>query len=132
MDDVEASKVPKLATADGVALPAAPEVPPDEDEPQESLIDYLQSEKGHQVVTKALDIFSAHQNAANTVAANIQQTQLNYQNSNWKLMMGARLFVFAFALSTAAVLAWHGRLDGAVGTLIGTLVGYFLGRGDRA
>jgi hypothetical protein len=34
-------------------------------------------------------------------------------------------------LITAGVLAWHGKLDATVATLMATLFGYFLGRPIR-
>jgi len=92
----------------------------------------LATDKGHQVLITALEKYANHQLSSQTAAADFQKAQLTNQTKNWRWLMVARVSVFVIALGTAAVLAWHSKLDGAVGTLIGTLVGYFLGRSDRS
>lgn len=106
--------------------------PEGEEELAPNLLDYFASDKGHQVLISALEKYANHQLSGQSATADFQKTQLITQTKNWRLLMATRVFIFVIALGTAGTMAWHSKLDGAMGTLIGTLVGYFLGRSDKS
>jgi len=100
-----------------------------------TVLDYLMSEKGHQTVTQVVGMLveiqkAAHeaQKLAQQATAELDKQKLELQKKSWTAWMWVQIAVFAIAISVAASLAWHGKLDGGMGTLIGTLVGYALGR----
>ena len=100
-----------------------------------NVVDYLMSDKGHQAITQVLGIFAENHKAAHEsqkiaqqATAELDKQKLELQKRSWTAWMWLQIAVFVVAISVAATLAWHGKLDGAMGTLIGTLVGYTLGR----
>src|SRR4051812_38621860 len=92
------------------------------------LISYLQTPNGHELATKVVGLIENLQKATLDSAAEESRRQMEFQHCSWRVGMWLQCGVFFVAIVTAGILAWNQRLDGAVGTLIGTLVGYVFGK----
>ncbi len=96
--------------------------------PGVGLLEYLSTEKGSALANRLLETFGSSQAASAAAAQEQQRRQLEYQHRGWISGIIALVVIFALAISTFAFLSWKGKLDPVVATLIGTIVGYALGR----
>jgi hypothetical protein len=92
------------------------------------IIAYLASPQGHEVLTRVLTMLENIKKATIDTTVDQQKRALEFQHSTWRFWMWAQIVLVISALGTAGLLAWHGRLDAGVGTLIGTLIGYVFGK----
>lgn len=92
------------------------------------IIAYLSSPQGHEVVTRVLTMLENLKKATIDQTVDQQKRALEFQHGTWRFWMWAQIGLVVSAIGTAGLLAWHGRLDAGVGTLIGTLVGYVFGK----
>lgn len=92
------------------------------------IIAYFASPQGHEVLTRILTILENLKRATIDTTVDQQKRALEFQHATWRFWMWAQIGLVLAAIGTAGILAWHGRLDGGIGTLIGTLVGYVFGK----
>jgi hypothetical protein len=92
------------------------------------LLEYLSTKNGNGLANKLLETFGNAQIAAAAAAQQQHARQLEFEHKSWKWGMAAQVAIFALAIGTVAFLSWKGKVDPVVGTLIGTIVGYALGR----
>jgi hypothetical protein len=98
------------------------------DEPYPPLLEYLESEKGHGLVSRVVSLFEALQKATIESAAEQKKQEMTFHHKTVRIWMILQSAVIAVIIVSAVALAWHGKLDATVAALMGTLFGYFLGR----
>jgi hypothetical protein len=98
------------------------------DEPYPPLFEYLESEKGHGLVSRIVSLFEALQRATLESAAEQKKQEMTFHHKTIRIWMILQSAVIAVIIVSAVALAWHGKLDATVAALMGTLFGYFLGR----
>ena len=81
------------------------------------LFEYLESDKGHEIVTRVLRIFEDLQK--NTVDKSVERIKFDryFQVS----------IILAVILATS-ILTWFGKFDSTVAVLFGAVVGYLFGK----
>ena len=96
-----------------------------------AFLEYLETKEGHELASRIVSIFEGIQKA--TIEAGVEQKkrEVEFQHSTMRLWMKIQAGAITALLVTAGVLAWHGKLDATVATLMATLFGYFLGRPIR-
>jgi|SRR5579859_2970629 len=96
-----------------------------------AFLEYLESKEGHELASRVVSIFEGIQKA--TIEAGVEQRkrEIEFQHSTTRLWMKLQAGAITVLLIVAGVLAWHGKLDATVATLMATLFGYFLGRPIR-
>lgn len=92
------------------------------------LIAYLASPQGHEVVTRLLSMLENLKKATIETTLDQEKQKLVFHHATWRFWMWAQIGLVISAIGTAGLLAWHGKLDAGVATLIGTLVGYVFGK----
>jgi hypothetical protein len=97
-------------------------------EPYPPFIDYLQTKEGHELASRIVSLFEAIQKATIESAAEQKRKEMEFHHKTLKLWMWLQSAVFIAVILSAVVLAWHGKLEATVASLMGTLFGYFLGR----
>jgi hypothetical protein len=98
------------------------------EEPYPPLFEYLESEKGHGLVSRIVSLFEALQRATLESAAEQKKQEMTFHHKTIRIWMILQSAVIAVIIVSAVALAWHGKLDATVAALMGTLFGYFLGR----
>jgi hypothetical protein len=92
------------------------------------LIAYFASSQGHEVITRLLSMLENLKKASIDTTLDQEKRKLEFHHATWRFWMWAQIGLVLSAIGTAGLLAWHGKLDAGVGTLIGTLVGYVFGK----
>src|SRR6266481_112460 len=92
------------------------------------LFAYLSSPQGHEVLTRVLTMLENLKKATIDTTLDQEKRKLEFHHSTWRFWMWAQIGLVISAIGTAGLLAWHGKLDAGVATLIGTLVGYVFGK----
>lgn len=105
--------------------PTKPEIV---EEPYPPLLEYLETEKGHGLVSRVVSLFEALQKATIESAAEQKKQEMTFHHKTVRIWMILQSAVIAVIIVSAVALAWHGKLDATVAALMGTLFGYFLGR----
>ncbi len=82
-----------------------------------ALFEFLDTDRGHELANRILAVFEKH-----------KERDATLRHRAWRLSTWVQAAVFVIALGVAAYLDIKGHLDPAIATLIGTLVGYILGR----
>jgi len=95
------------------------------------LFDYLQTKEGHELASRIVSLIEALQKATTEAGAEQKKREVEFQHSTMRLWMVLQAAAITVILIAAALLAWHGKLDATVATLMATLFGYFLGRPIR-
>lgn len=123
-----------MSETEAAANPTAeqPQTQPAEEGPvYPPFLDYLQSQQGHELASRIVTLFEAIQKA--TIEAGMEQKkrEVEFQHSTTRLWMKLQAAAIVTIIIAAVALAWHGKLDATVATLMATLFGYFLGRPIR-
>jgi hypothetical protein len=92
------------------------------------LFDYLQTKEGHELASRIVALIEALQKATTEAGADQKKREIEFQHSTMRIWMYLQAAAITAIIITAAALAWHGKLDATVATLMATLFGYFLGR----
>jgi len=98
------------------------------EQPYPALLEYLESEKGHVLVSRIVSLFEALQRATLESAAEQKKQEMTFHHKTVRIWMILQSAVIAVIIVSAVALAWHGKLDATVAALMGTLFGFFLGR----
>jgi hypothetical protein len=116
---------------DEISNPKTSEHEPEDGPEYPAFLDYLESKEGHELASRIVSIFEGIQKA--TIEAGVEQRrrEIEFQHSTTRLWMKLQAGAITALLIVAGVLAWHGKLDATVATLMATLFGYFLGRPIR-
>ncbi len=103
-----------------------------------ALLEYLETKEGHELASRLIALFEAIQRATIESAADQRKKEIEFQhktaefqNQTTRLWLWLQAGAITTIIVTAAALAWHGKLDATVATLMATLFGYFLGRPIR-
>ncbi len=91
------------------------------------LLDYLQTKEGHELASRLVSLFEGIQKATIEAGAEQKKKEVEFQHSTVRLWMKLQAGAITVIIIAAGVLAWHGKLDATVATLMATLFGYFLG-----
>jgi hypothetical protein len=134
----------ELNTAQAIH-PSAPEgvlVPESDVVESPSLFDYLQTDKGHAVVTQVLGMIQGLQRA--TLDANAEQNkqqltnnshqqaqQVEFQHKTYRFSMWLQGVIFVCCILATGLLAWNDKLSGTATTVICTTLGFIFGRSGR-
>jgi hypothetical protein len=107
--------------------------PPEEapESPYPPLLEYLESKEGHELASRVVSLFEAIQKATIEATADQKKKETEFQHSTMRLWMKLQAGAITTIIVAAGALAWHGKLDATVATLMATLFGYFLGRPIR-
>jgi hypothetical protein len=100
----------------------------DEIESPPPLLAFLQTKEGHELASRVLSLFEGIQRATIESGAEQKKCEVQFQHSTTRLWLGLQAGAITIIIITAAALAWHGKLDATVATLMATLFGYFLGK----
>ena len=94
-------------------------------------LEFLETKEGHELASRVLALFEGLQRA--TIEAGVEQKkrEIEFQHRITRLWLWLQTGAIVAILLCAAALAWHGKLDATVATLMATLFGYFLGRPIR-
>jgi ABC-type proline/glycine betaine transport system permease subunit len=102
----------------------APEYPPSLEYLLDQLMDYLQTEKGHEFANRIVTWIEDNQKATTEQ----KKCEVEFQHDTTRLWLVLQAGAITVIIVVAALLAWHGKLDATVATLMATLFGYFLGK----
>jgi hypothetical protein len=94
------------------------------------LFDYISSDKGHEILTRLLDLIEGLKKATVDTASEQAKNDGKYSHAEKIGFMRLQGFVFGVIVVAGSVLAFYGKFDSTLGFLFGTLVGYFVGK-DR-
>ena len=81
------------------------------------LFDYLESDKGHEIVTRVLRIFEDLQK--NTVEKSVERIKFD---------RFIQVTIILAIIIAASILTWFGKFDSTVAVLFGAVVGYMFGK----
>lgn len=113
----------------------------DSDELEEGEIDegqssgffkYLATPNGHEVAKDVIKLFADFKNAVLDKTLQEKQHLIEYQKRAQTWLWFVQIFVFALALGLVGFLTYVGKFDPAIAVLLGTLVGYFFGKGVKS
>jgi hypothetical protein len=94
-------------------------------------LDYLQTKEGHELASRVVSLFEGIQKATIEAGVDQKRREVEFQHSTTRLWMQLQAAAIVTIIVAAVALAWHGKLDATVATLMATLFGYFLGRPIR-
>lgn len=97
--------------------------------PPTTIWDYLQTDKGHQAADKVITILADIKNTATETISSERRARLEAEIKLRTFQHKIQLSVFFLAMIVVAVLSFLGKLDPGVSMLLGTMVGYFFGKG---
>ncbi|MDB2409020.1 hypothetical protein N9W57_00135 [Pseudomonadales bacterium] len=80
-------------------------------------LDYIQSEKGHAIVSRVL-----------VVVEDLKKAGIETATSHAKLEKALQVVIILVVVGAASILTYHGKFDSTLGVLFGTLVGYLFGK----
>jgi hypothetical protein len=83
------------------------------------------------LTSRIVALLEGIQKATIETGAEPRKKEMEFQHSTIPLWMKLQVFAIVVIISTAGLLAWHGKLDATVATLMAILFGYFLGRSSR-
>src|SRR5258708_36276888 len=120
MSSIEETKPPEL-------LPPAPSTEQVKGQPF-TLMDYLDTERGHEIAKTLLDLWKEIQKA--TLGSKSEQTieQLKTQSRSWRMDVVIQSALASVVIVSAVVLAWHGKMDATITGFLGVALGYVLGK----
>jgi hypothetical protein len=109
---------------------------PDEEEESEegslSFFEYLDRPNGHEVARDVIKLFADFKTTLLDKTLQEKQHLLEYQQRAQTRMWIVQIVAFIMALSLAGFLTYAGKFDPAFAVLLGTLVGYFFGKGVKS
>jgi hypothetical protein len=94
-------------------------------------LDYLSTKEGHELASRVVALFEGIQKATIEAGADQKKREVEFQHNTTRLWMKLQAGAITAIIVAAVMLAWHGKLDATVATLMATLFGYFLGRPIR-
>lgn len=112
-----------------------------EDEPEEGeeaeenglgFFEYLDRPNGHEVAQQVIKLFADFKTTVLDKTLQEKQHVLEYQQRVQARMWMVQIVAFVMALSLAGFLTYAGKFDPAFAVLLGTLVGYFFGKGVKS
>lgn len=117
-----------------VRMQAGGDDEPEEDEEDQGLgfFEYLDRPNGHEVAKEVVKLFADFKNTVLDKTLQEKQQLLEYQQRVQTRMWMVQISAFVIALVAAGLLAYTGKFDPAVAMLLGTLVGYFFGKGAKS
>jgi hypothetical protein len=96
-----------------------------------AFFEFLESKEGHELASRVVSIFEGIQKATIEAGVKQKEREVEFQQSTTRLWMKLQTTAITAILAVAGLLAWHGKLDATMATLLATLFGYFLGRPIR-
>ena len=81
------------------------------------LLDYLETEKGHQIASRVLSILEG-----------IQQATLATNSKHVIFELWFKVITVVLVIIAASILTWFDRFNPTMGVLFGTLMGYVFGK----
>ena len=107
---------------------------PDEDYDQpgniQSTLDYMQTERGHEVTLKIVAMLEQLSPVLKTfleAKAEAEKSRPKWEFWKWITLLSVRLIVFVVAIGALIYMLKRGSIDPAIALLIGGLVAYFFG-----
>lgn len=97
-------------------------------EPQKTILDYLQSEPGNDLVKYAINLWTTLQQATLTATSQQRHLEIEKQHASWKLGVIVQSSLAAIVIVSAVLLAWKGHMDATAAGFLGVALGYILGR----
>ncbi|HEX8653463.1 MAG TPA: hypothetical protein VF708_21785 [Pyrinomonadaceae bacterium] len=93
--------------------------------------DYLATENGNEVAKEILKLLGSFKSVTLDASAQEKRADLEFQRQIRREQWIVQLVVFTLSLLLVGVLTYVDRFSSAVAILLGTLVGYFFGRGQQ-
>ncbi|MBV8858396.1 MAG: hypothetical protein JOZ02_15795 [Acidobacteria bacterium] len=94
--------------------------------------EYLDGPHGHEVAQQVVKLFADFKTTVLDRTLQEKQQVLKYQQHVQTRMWIVQIIAFVVALSLAGFLTYAGKFDSAFAMLLGTLVGYFFGKGIKS
>jgi hypothetical protein len=96
-----------------------------------NLFDYLASKNGHEITKEIVALVREVKNVTIDASAQEKKATLEFQRQIRREQSIVQLVVFALSLVLVSVLTYFGKFDSGIAVLLGTLVGYFFGKGQQ-
>jgi hypothetical protein len=96
-----------------------------------SFFDYLASKNGHEITKEIVALVREVKNVTIDATAQEKKATLEFQRHVRREQSIVQLVVFALSLALVSGLTYFGKFDSGVAVLLGTLVGYFFGKGQQ-
>lgn len=96
--------------------------------PEMTFLEYLSTDKGHEIAKSFIDLWKTLQNATLVSNAEERKEQVKRQHSSWKLGVILQTVLAAIVILSAVLLAWKGKMESTVAGFLGVALGYVLGR----
>jgi hypothetical protein len=94
-----------------------------------TFLDYLDSDRGHEIAKTVLGLWKELQQA--TLGSKSEETkeQLRRNHEAWRLGIVMQTALAGVVIVTGGILAWHSKMDAPIAGFLGVALGYVLGRG---
>ncbi|HEB55773.1 MAG TPA: hypothetical protein ENI98_05600 [Gammaproteobacteria bacterium] len=90
---------------------------------------YIQTKRGHEVLKNVLSMLSDVKNVATQAMMEEKHARLQADLHYRKFQSIIQLSVYVIGLIVVSFLTYQGKFESGIAVLIGTLVGYFFGKG---
>jgi hypothetical protein len=94
-----------------------------------NLFDYLVTKNGNEVAKEVLKLLSEVKNVTLDASLQEKKAAIEFQRHIRREQSIVQLIVFTLSLVLVSVLTIYGKFDSGIAVLLGTLVGYFFGKG---
>jgi len=96
-----------------------------------NLFDYLASQNGNEIAKEVLKLLGEVKNVTLDASVQEKKATLDFQREVTRELWIVQIVVFALSLILVGVLTYVNKFDSAVAILLGTLNGYFFGKGQQ-
>jgi len=106
----------------------------DEDEEFDNspnLFDYLSSKNGNEIAKEVLKLLGEVKNVTLDASLQEKRATIEFQRQIRREQSIVQVIVFALSLTLVSVLTYYSKFDSGIAVLLGTLVGYFFGKGAQ-
>jgi hypothetical protein len=99
-----------------------------EDESPFTFLEYLDSDRGHEIAKTILGLWKELQQA--TLGSKSEETkeQLKRNHEAWRLGILMQTALATVVIVSGVTLAWHSKMDATIAGFLGVALGYVLGR----
>jgi len=114
------------STAHSEVLP--PTNAKDEEAPPLAFLEYLDSDRGHEIAKTILGLWKELQQVTIGSKSEEHKDQLKRNHEAWRLGMVLQTILAGVVIVSAVALAWHSKMDATIAGFLGVALGYVLGR----
>lgn len=96
-----------------------------------NLFDYLSTQNGNEIAKEILKLLGEIKNVTLDASVQEKKATFEFQRQVGREVWIVQVVVFTLSLILVGVLTYVNKFDSAVAVLLGTLVGYFFGKGQQ-